>query len=402
MRMSEITPYAAADVIEQLRFGNPPLGASKEFTVGRRDQIHELESSLELSNENRTLLIHANYGAGKTHLLRVIREIALERGFAVALIVADAEGGIRFNRMDTIFGAVCREMEIPDNSGKSVGVLFEAYLQANEGNLSRAAINSREKISNGNQWNFSDRLIAPAIYVALRAWVHSYDEPSVRDRIKAWLSNPENYRSQRSLLYEELVSNLRTHFYDPRPGWQFYADEVFWFHTGGHRQSWDALADFHQLAVCSGYRGLILLVDEFEDVIQNLNRRDFQQQAFYNLFRFFAGERFPGHAFFAVTPDFTQKCKRELLRRGVYEFDYQLFDNLPYFRLNPLKINDVFRLAKRIRDVHAIAYGWGAKEAIGDAKLRLYCKQEMQVERPDKTRHVITSIVNLLDSRLDE
>ena len=401
MQISEITPYAAEDVIEQLRFGNPPLGASKEFTVGREDQIRELESVLELSEEKRSLLIHANYGAGKTHLLRVIREIALERGFVVALIVADAEGGIRFNRMDTIFGAVCREMEIPDNSGKSVGVLFEAYRQADETEISPAAVSYREKISNGDKWNFSDRLIAPGIYVALRAWVHSSENPAVRDRIKAWLSNPENYRSQRKLLYSELVASLRTHFLDPRPDWKFYADEIFLFHTGGHRQSWDALVDFHQLAVCSGYRGLILLVDEFEDVIQNLNRRNFQQEAFYNLFRFFAGERFPGHAFFAVTPDFTQKCKRELLRRSVYEFDYGLFDRLPYFRLSPLKFNDAFRLAKRIRNVHAIAYGWRAEDAIGDAKLRLHCERKMREERPDKIRHVITSIVNLLDSRLD-
>ena len=59
---------------------------------------------LERTHRKRGLLIHANYGAGKSHLLRVLRELALERGFAVALIVADAQGGVRFNRMDTVFG----------------------------------------------------------------------------------------------------------------------------------------------------------------------------------------------------------------------------------------------------------------------------------------------------------
>ena len=63
-------------------------------------------------------------------------------------------------------------------------------------------------------------------------------------------------------------------------------------------------------------------MDEFEDVIQNLERRDYKEAAFLNLFQFFRGETFPGLSYFAVTPDFAQKCKRELLTRGVYDYDY--------------------------------------------------------------------------------
>ena len=127
MWASEIASDAAEDVIEQFRFGIPPSSASLDFTVGRDSQIRELVHSLERTEEKRALLVHANYGAGKSHLLRVLRELALERGFAVALIVADAQGGVRFNRMDTVFGAVCREMELPGNSAKGVGRLFDAY-----------------------------------------------------------------------------------------------------------------------------------------------------------------------------------------------------------------------------------------------------------------------------------
>ena len=401
MWVSEMIPDVAEDVIEQLRFGIPPTGKSLDFTVGRDSQIRELVQSLESRQKRRTLLVHANYGAGKSHLLRVLRELALERGFAVALIVADAQGGVRFNRMDTVFGAICREMEVPENSEKGIGVLFDAYRQVNESKLSQSALHDRERISNGKKWDFSDRLMAPGIYVALRAWIHASGNRAVRDRIEAWLSSPESYRSQRKLLYQELVADLRANFLDTRPEWQFYADEVFLFHPGGHRQSWDALADLHRLALCSGYQGLVLLVDEFEDVIQNLPRRNYQQVAFHNLFRFFAGERFPGRAYFAVTPDFAQKCKRELLGRGVYDFDYGSFDNLPYFRLDPINVDDAFLLAKRIREVHAIAYDWGAEEAIGDPVLQQRCEQLMMVERPDKIRQAIISVVELLDSRLD-
>lgn len=401
MWASEISPNAAENVIEQLRYGIPPSGASLDFTVGRDSQIRDLVQSLERVQEKGALLVHANYGSGKSHLLRVLRELALQRGYAISLIVADAQGGVRFNRMDTVFGAICRELEVPECSEKGVGVLFDAYRQVSESNLSQAVIRKREKVSSKGKWDFSDRLAAPGIYVALRAWIHEGDDRAIRDLIEDWLSSPESYRSQRKLLYRRLVGDLRNNFLDSRPEWQFYADEVFAFHTGGHRQAWDALADLHRISLWSGYRGLILLVDEFEDVIQNLPRRNYQQVAFHNLFRFFAGNRFPGRAYFAVTPDFAQKCKRELLSRGVYDFDYNSFDNLPYFRLAPINLRDSVILAKRIREVHAIAYDWKAQDAIGDSAIQKHCKVQMKAERPDKIRQTIISVVELLDSRLD-
>ena len=65
MWVSEMVPNTAEDVIEQLRFGIPPSGASLDFTVGRDSQIDELVQSLERTREQGALLIHANYGAGK-------------------------------------------------------------------------------------------------------------------------------------------------------------------------------------------------------------------------------------------------------------------------------------------------------------------------------------------------
>ena len=63
---------------------------------------------------------------------------------------------------------------------------------------------------------------------------------------------------------------MRKHFRDSRPEWKFYADEVFMFHTGGYAQSWAALRDLEHLACAVGLKGLVILFDEFEDVITNL------------------------------------------------------------------------------------------------------------------------------------
>src|SRR5208282_6334465 len=100
----------AERVIESLRFGIPPQGQVLDFTVGRRAEIAQLTQRLHpefatTKKRDRSLLVSANWGSGKSHLLQVIREVGLKNGFAVSLIVADAQGGVRFNRMDTIFGA---------------------------------------------------------------------------------------------------------------------------------------------------------------------------------------------------------------------------------------------------------------------------------------------------------
>src|ERR1700689_1603583 len=124
--------FEAEKAIESLRFGTPPEGHVLEFTVGRESEIGTLTARLKAEGatprrkSSRALLINANWGSGKSHLLQVVREVALKNSFAISLIEVDSRAGVRFNRMDTIFGAVCRDLETPPSSSAGVGNLFEA------------------------------------------------------------------------------------------------------------------------------------------------------------------------------------------------------------------------------------------------------------------------------------
>ena len=180
------------------------------FTVGRRAEIAQLTQRLHpefattTKKRDRSLLVSANWGSGKSHLLQVIREVGLQNGFAVSLIVADAQGGVRFNRMDTIFGAVCRELEIPHGSGKGVGELFNAYSKVKLNNLSSEARLLRSELSNEGKWDYSETLKSPAMFVALRAWLNG-TSAGIDDtcaRITDWLVNPMTYRSRRKGLVQ--------------------------------------------------------------------------------------------------------------------------------------------------------------------------------------------------------
>jgi len=382
----------AESIIEILRYGLPPNGAIRVFTVGREDELGKLAKSMRNPTQDRgaALLVKANYGAGKSHLLRVVREMALESNFAVSLVQVNALEGVRFNRMDTIMGAICGRMEVPGDTRLGIGGLFDAFSrnQHHSGQFS--------DISSGGAWDYSDYLAAPGVYIALRAWINSANQ-SLHDLVHDWLTNPSAYRSQRKLLYQELVASLRSQFRDPRAEWQFYADEAFLFHTGGHRNAWAALDDFDLVARASGLNGLIILFDEFEDVIQNLNRRDYQQEAFLNLFRFFGGERFPGMTYFAVTPEFVSKCKTELMSRGVFDFDFDRFSRLPFFEMTTITGADFLQLAKKIRSVHAHAFNWSAITALSDSELSRLAETLWSVQTPERVRLAIQSVVAKLD-----
>jgi BREX system ATP-binding protein BrxC/D len=401
MRIAALPATTAERIVENLRYGIPPSGHVRAFTVGRDDQLAQLRASLARGPDDPgALLLRANYGAGKSHLLRVTREIALELGYAVSLVEVNAQEGVRFNRMDTILGAVCREIEVGTaGEVRGIGELFDRFCDTSRARLPADVRKAREAISAKGKWDYSEALACPGMFVALRAWALAGD--SSRELISDWLSNPPNYRGQRKVLYERLVGSIRTRARDPRADWQFYYDDVFLFHVAGHRHAWDALADLDLIAKASGLRGMVLLFDEFEDVIQNLNRRDYQENAFMNLFRFFGGARFPGMAYFAVTPDFVRKCKEELLSRGSWDFDYERFDLLQAFELESLSSADGLRLAKRIRDVHGRAYAWDASRYMTDVALRKLVETLWRIDSPDRVRHAIQSVVRELDTQME-
>jgi hypothetical protein len=102
-----MNPTEARRVIEALGKGIPPAGFVRYFTVGRKSEIQTLSDYLQ-GSKSGALLIQANWGSGKSHLLQFIREEAIAQNYAVSSVELDAKAAVRFNRMDQIFGAVCR------------------------------------------------------------------------------------------------------------------------------------------------------------------------------------------------------------------------------------------------------------------------------------------------------
>lgn len=391
----------AQNVIESLRMGIPPTGYINQFTVGRRSEIAQLKKRLD-SGTPGALLIKANYGSGKTHLLRYIRENSLESQYAISYVTLDSKSAVRFNRMDQIVGAIWRGLEIPNKSNASgVRPFFDYVCETIEQNKS----NNQEhwkKLTNQWKWDFSDVLESPSMFIALRAW--ATDEKKAQDLVENWFYNPKLYTAQRKPLYAELVYGMRNHFRDPRDESQFYrADSgIFNFQNQEYIQSWAMLRDIDTLVKMCGLKGFIILFDEFEDVLYNLSNKNYQQSAFWNLFKFFSGTQFSGGAFFAVTPEFVQKCKDLLLKKKCYDYDFSRFDVLATFSMSPLELQELEDLALKIIRVHGTAYAWNPNASISNPELKALITKTASNPVQDRTRQTIKAVVKFLDARQQE
>lgn len=389
----------AQRVIESLRKGIPPDGFVRQFTVGRKTEIDQLIDRLE-KGKSGALLLKANYGSGKTHLLRLIREHALDRGFVVSSVTLDSKGAVRFNRMDQIVGAIFRNIEAPSAPGtKGIRPFFDLLIQKIEQAKAKGSAAFWRRLTNDWRWDFSDVLDSPAMFVALRAWGTA--NSSVHDLVEDWLFQPWVYRTQRRVLHVKLIEKLRPFFRDPRAQWQFYADEVFAFEKQGYAQSWSALRDLHKLARAADLKGLIILFDEFEDVVTNLNNVAHQEAAFWNLFQFYSGKQFPGMSFYAVTPEFVNKCISLLIDKGRWDYDYARFESLPTFQMSPLEVEELEELAMRIMQTHGVAYEWEPDLVMKASQLDAIVRKAAAVQIQDRARHTIISVVKALDDLLD-
>lgn len=392
-------PADAQRVVESLRKGIPPDGFVRHFTVGRASEIAQLVKRLDHAVPG-ALLLKANYGSGKTHLLRFIRERALEEGFAVSAVTLDCKGAVRFNRMDQVFGAICRNIEVPGVLGqKGIRPVLSLVVDRLECAKTARAETFWQKLTNNWKWDYSEVLDSPAVFVAVRAWATG-NSPA-QERVEDWFLQPWTYRTQRKVLYCDLVGALRHRFRDPRPEWQFYSDGVFCFQAQGYAQSWSALRDLHRLLCEAGLKGLVVLFDEFEDVITNLNNITHQVAALWNLFQFYGGKQFPGMSFFAVTPQFVEKCVSVLISKGRWDYDDAWFKAIPTFEMTPLDVEELEKLAMRILETHGVAYGWEPDLVMRATELDEIVRKAASVQIQDRVRHTIITVVKALDRLLE-
>lgn len=371
----------AQRVIECLRKGIPPEGFVATFTVGRENEIESLRSRLAVG-QGQALLLKANYGCGKSHLLQFVRETALEMNYAVSTITVDSRSGVRFNRMDQIMAAIWRGIEVPEYAGETGPDRFMDFLAISERNGEQQTAWSQ--VTNGGSWDEPQRLGSICLFSALFLWCRGKQQDEIADWLQfPWSHNPKEIgQSVRKRIPTVKAADLS-------------------FQREKYSESWKAIAAIHTLAKVAGLRGLVLLFDEFEDVF-NLNNIDREIDALDNLFAFYGGKVFAGQSYFAVTPDFEAKCRHMYLRRGYWNVDVSNFDKLPIFSMSPLQETELQCLAERILHAHGLAYAWNPVVCLTEAEIGRAVKAAAAFPAQDRARYVVKMIVRLLDDTVED
>lgn len=391
MAINGISANQALHYIESLRLGIPPNQAISYFTVGRRAEINSLYNLLSKPNQ-KIKLLQANYGSGKTHLLKLLREEALRRNFSVSLLTLDGKSGIRFSKLDEIFGSMCRNLAMPDGS-KGVSGLFDAI---KHGSSSQAKHIQQYKFYNGN------RRSAP-LQEALNWWL-KYDLPQTRDVIVEWISNPYHFTttSSQEKLYYRILNKTYFSSQDKAQLAVLRREGVFkWSDSADYTRTWAAFAEVDRLVRIAGAKGLILLIDEFEDVVTNLTSPQ-QRIAFSHLFSFYSG-MFPGLTVFAVTPDFVEKCKNVLRRKGIWNYSVSDFAQLPTLMFSPLGGAELYEFSCRVFELYEHAY----QITFTNREEILYSLRELSFQAsrgliPDLPRHIAKQATKILDAYLED
>jgi hypothetical protein len=227
------------------------------------------------------------------------------------------------------------------------------------------------------------------MFVALRAWATGVS--AVQHLVEDWLFHPSSYYGQRKRIYGELIGSLGRYFRDGHPERYYYPD-AFKLNVQSYDQSWKFLRDLRMLCAAAGLKGVIILFDEFENMLAGLKRHDYKADAFWNVLQFGRQKQFPGLSAFAITPAFFQMLDQ-------FNSDLKQF---PMFEMQPLEVGLLQDLARRIRDTHAIAFEWNAKGVVTDDILREAVKKTAAVPVQDRSRQTIKQLVGILDAAFEE
>ncbi len=118
-------------IIEAFRLGIVPGFAVKDITVGRKKEIKKVEEWLEKDSES--LMIIGQYGQGKSHIIRYIREKALDDGYLVAYCDIGEES--QMHKPKSVFNTLMKSLVFRDKKGNEKGndlsyfiMLYAKYL----------------------------------------------------------------------------------------------------------------------------------------------------------------------------------------------------------------------------------------------------------------------------------
>jgi len=401
-RIDQLSQVDAESIVEDLRIGKPPRRFVSLYAVGNEELLdgirkRHLESA---ATRGKIRFVSGNWGRGKTHFLRLLREAAFDSRSLVSNVEISADS-TPFNKFEQIFFEIIRNITSP-----------EMYA---EGDLNKAAAFGEVL----KRALFGDR---PA---GQDGWVSGEQFQDARDRLMADETIDIDFRRMvlhywRTFLPEGADSAT---LQDTRGRViQWFAGEGT---LGGYRADFGVqkivsrvnarfmLESLSRFARHIGYRGVVVLLDEAEMSYSSMRKSNLKQAHNNLLYLINSIEESEGLLLiYAATPDFFVDPNHGIYRYGALAQRIGQPENRPpraldrVWNLDAIETSEVDYLeaVSRIRAIYLKAYP-EAEGTLGEAELLDRIRSVISVHPEYSTvstwRVVVQSATAMLDARLE-
>lgn len=390
-------------IVESLRKGIPPKRGVREYSVGHDKLIEGIKKYLLdcIGDTGLIRFVCGSWGSGKTHLFRLLAEVAFRENLAVSSVELNANSTV-LNKFNTIFAEIVRQIKSPeyfegrreDELVSFNSILEESYYYHCCGQRKRPSNITPQDHDKAIKIIMANKQID----IDFKKMICAYWE-SLRDNL------PDSNQKQ-----EEII--------------QWFCGEGS---IGQYRKKYEVskiitkensklmLHSLVNFIKSSGYKGLLILFDEAEQYYSIIRKSDLQQ-AHNNLLALINNiESLSGLILiYATTPDFFYDEKHGIKRYGALAGRIgQPEENRPpraldsIWNLDAIRFDllDYFEAANKIRDIYCKAYPEEASKlpTVDELKIRvegLYQKNQ-RMSRMRFWRFFIVAIMNDLVDHIE-
>jgi hypothetical protein len=399
--MPKIPKRVSTALLNALGAGVVPRIGLDNIAVGREKETAALWQDLENIGEGGAAFrfIVGRYGSGKSFMLQLIRNQAMEQGFVVA--DADLSPERRLSGSNNQGVATYRELmgniaTRTNPNGGAIALILEKWISSI---LNQVAQDTGKRL---NDEGFDDQVELKIREVVdnLEGLVHGFDFANVI--IAYW----RGYREDNNDKKDAALRWLRGEFTNKTEaksalGVRVIIDDDTWY---------DYIKLFAKFVSDIGYKGLLILLDEAIHLYKITHTAS--RQSNYDKLLAIFNDAMQGKAEYlgilvGGTPQFLEDSRRGLhsdeawrtrLAKSRFLKDGLKDTSAPVIQLEPLTSEELSQLLQRLAEVHAIHYN--SKKVLSGAELEEF-KQEivnrLGAEKLSTPREIVRDFISVLN-----
>jgi hypothetical protein len=399
--MPKIPKRVSTAIINALGAGVVPRVGLEHIAVGREKEMTTLCQDLENIGEGGAAFrfVIGRYGAGKSFLLQLIRNQAMEQGF----VVADADLSPERRLAGSQNQGVATYRELMGNiatrtnpNGGAIALILEKWISSI---LSQVAKDTGKR-PNDQEFDEQVELKIREVVDNLEGLVHGFDFANVI--IAYWRGYREDNNDQKDAALRWLRGEFATKTEAKSAlGVRVIIDDETWY---------DYIKLFARFISDIGYKGFLILLDEVIHLYKITHTAS--RQSNYDKLLAMFNDAMQGKAEYlgiliGGTPQFLEDTRRGLhsdeawrTRLAKSRFLNQGFQDIsaPVIQLEPLQSDELSKLLQRLAEVHSMHYA--AKKSLSTSEIEEFKQAVVQRLGADKLstpREVVRDFISVLN-----